>query len=272
MALSGIFGRPFLDLTHELDLEGLDAVHDEICLGLAQVPAKYTGGSHRSMHIVPTRRETDVYIDYGEVIAALSAAEYQTFRSLATVPSDYPATLNKDATFGEERAYPLSSAQMRWLEVRHGVYFPWKTFVELMPVERWEDKDHGEGRFTWEAETYFPKTLAFLRSLPLTHIGRASIMGLQSFDHGTVHRDGEHGDAPSEFLMFCPMENKELFLWDEETRTEHLVCAKAYWFNDCDYHGVRSAPHFRYSLRVDGPFTDSFRAQIRKRESLAEPR
>jgi hypothetical protein len=87
-------------------------------------------------------------------------------------------------------------------------------------------------------------------------------MGLHSFDHGTVHRDGEHGDVPSEFLMFCPAENKELFLWDEAEKRETPVRARAYWFNDCDYHGVRSAAHFRYSLRVDGPFADHLRAQI----------
>jgi hypothetical protein len=251
-----------VDGSRLLDLAALDAVHEEICVALAQVPSKYTGGSHRSMLIVPPGRAADVpeHGDYGEVIAAMTAESYRTFRALAEVPESFPET-QQGASFGEERTHPLSRAQMRWLEVRHGVYFPWKTFVELMPVERWEDKDRA-GRFTWEAETFFPKTLAFLKSLPLAHIGRASIMGLQSFDHGTVHRDGEHPDSPSEFLMFCPAENKELFLWDEQAKHETVVRARAYWFNDCDYHGVRSAPYFRYSVRVDGPFTDSFRTQI----------
>ena len=38
--------------------------------------------------------------------------------------------------------------------------------------------------------------------------------------------------------------------------------AAAVWFNDFDHHGVEAAPFFRYSLRVDGVFTDAFRARL----------
>ncbi len=257
VALASVFGKPFVDLGELLDLGALDAVHDEICLALATLPTTYTGGSHRSMQIAAPSRQAEVQIDYGEVIAAFDAAEFATFRGLADDPAPYP-TDPRATSFGEERAVPLSRAQMLWLEARHGVYFPWKAFYELMPVQRWEDKDRLAGkRFTREAETFLPRTLAFLRSLPLDGIGRAGIFGLRGGDHGTVHRDGERDAAPAEFLMFCPAGNKELFVWDENERTEHVAPAHAFWFNDADYHGVRAAPHFRYSLRVDGPFAPS---------------
>jgi hypothetical protein len=263
VALHGVHGQPYLDLTALLDLSELGVVHAEICHGLAQVPAKYTGGSHRSMQIVPTSRACDVPCDFGEVIAAMTTAEYAAFRQLADNPADFPQA-QLGATFGEERTNPLSQAQLRLLEVQYGVYFPWKTFIELMPAARWEEKTQTTGRFTWEAETFFPVTLRFLRALPLTHIGRASILGLASFDHGTVHRDGDDDSAatPSEFIMVCLAANKQLVLWDDAEAIETTVCSRAYWFNDADYHGVRSAPHFRYSLRVDGPFTELFRRQL----------
>ena len=37
--LQGVFGRPFVVLDDLLDLGGLDAIHDEICLALAQMPS-----------------------------------------------------------------------------------------------------------------------------------------------------------------------------------------------------------------------------------------
>lgn len=262
MALACVFGKPYVDLDSVLDLGALDSVHDEICLALAELPTTYTGGSHRSMQIAAPSRAAEVGVDYGEVIAAMNAAEFATFRGLADDPGAYPPG-PEGATFGEERELPLSRAQMLWLEARHGVYFPWKAFYELMPVARWNDKDELTGKhFTREAETFLPRTLAFLRALPLGGIGRAGIFGLRGGDHGTVHRDGDRNAPPAEFLMFCPAGNKEFFVWDEEERTEHVARARAFWFNDADYHGVRPAPHFRYSLRVDGPFAPSLRRTL----------
>jgi hypothetical protein len=36
------------------------------------------------------------------------------------------------------------------------------------------------------------------------------------------------------------------------------VQGRVVWFNDHDYHGVLADPFFRYSVRVDGPFTPEF--------------
>lgn len=264
MALRGVFGRPSLDLSALIELPPLAPIHDEICLALAQLPTHYTGGSHRSMQITPPSRAHEVHVDYGEVIASLDPVQFAHFRSLADDPSLYDDKDAQAQSFGEERAVPLSHAQMLWLEARHGVYFPWQAFLELMPVARWEDKDRLEGkRFTREAETFLPRTLAMLRALPLEGIGRASIMGLRAFHHGTVHRDGE-SDEPAEFLMLCPSGNKGLFVWDEERQTEHDASGAVLWFNDADYHGVRAAPHLRYSIRVDGPFTSDLRARMQR--------
>lgn len=262
VAVVGVLGRPFIDLEPWLDLTALAAVHEEICIALAQLPTGYTGGSHRSMQIVAPSRAAEVGTDYGEVIAAFSDDEFAVFRSLADDPSLYTGDM-RARSYGEEREVPLSRTQMLWLEAKHGVYFPWKVFYQLMPIDRWEDKDRLDGkRFTREAETFLPNTLRLLRSLPLRGIGRANILGLRSGDHGTVHRDGEAEAAPAEFVMLCPAGNKELFVWDEDTRQEHVARSRAFWFNDADYHGVRPAPHFRYSLRVDGPFTPELRSKM----------
>jgi hypothetical protein len=267
VSIVGIFGRPYVDLERYLDLTSLDAIDDEICLGLAEVPVDYTGGSHRSMDIMPGSRVAEAHVDYGEVIAGLSPEGYATFRALALDPESLPphAMLGRGASFGEEREHPLSRAQMLWLEYRHGVYFPWKVYVEMIPNGRWEQKSSPEGKeFTRHARTFFPRTIAFVESLPFQHIGRCNLMGLSANDHGTVHRDGVPEDKPDvdHFITFCPRANKRLYLWDEEAQKKTPVRGRAYWFNDSDYHGVEADPLFRYSIRVDGVFRPDFLAAL----------
>ena len=42
-------------------------------------------------------------------------------------------------------------------------------------------------------------------------------MGLEAFDYGTVHRDGDPAKKPGvdHFITLCPAGNKRLFLWDD---------------------------------------------------------
>ncbi len=263
--IKGLFGRPYVDLETYVDASRLPDIHEEICLALANVPVDYTGGSHRSMGIAPASREAEVLVDYGEVIAAMSDAEFETFRSLSDAPASIDASRRSELSFGEEREVPLSRRQMLWLKVRHGVYFPWKAYVELIPNRRWEDKSTSEGkRFTRLARTFFPKTVEFVESLPFSQIGRCNIMGLEAFDYGTVHRDGDPEDqtSPDEFITFVPGGDKRLFLWDEEEKRAVPVDARVYWFNDFDYHGVEAASRFRYSVRVDGVFRPEFKERL----------
>ncbi|MFO0615775.1 MAG: hypothetical protein U0414_24485 [Polyangiaceae bacterium] len=276
--LLGVLGKPFLALDDLLDLRGLDAVHEEVCVALAQFPTGYTGGSHRAMGIMPPEREAEAIADYQEVIRSLDDAQFEVLRSLSDQPARFPRAGERGRVeFGEERDVPLSHRQMLWLKMRFGVYFPWKVYAELIPNERWEDKAKTRGkRFTRTAEALFPRTIAFVKGLPFSSIGRCNIMGLEAHDHGTIHRDGDPDPAraPDPFITFSPappggVGQKRLYLYDPETREETDVVGRAYWFNDHDYHGVRAAPFFRYSIRVDGPFDPAF---VRRLEQLEPAR
>lgn len=263
MPLGGIFGRPFWRLDDLVAPEALAAVHDEVCLALAEIPTSYTGGSHRSMGIVPASRDGECLVDYQEAIAAMTPEQRAVLRELADDP---PPDGAAPADFGEERAIPLSRRQMLWLERRFKVYFPWTTYVELIPNRRWEDKADAEGKaWTRVAKTFFPKTIELVKSLPFERIGRCNVLGLAAFHYGTVHKDGELDEqtAPDHFLTICPAGDKRLFLWDEELRQKTPVDGRVYWFNDFDYHGVDADPFFRYSIRVDGVFREGFLDRLR---------
>jgi hypothetical protein len=270
VGLAGIWGRPFIDLEPVLDLSMLSQIHEEICLGLAQVPVSYTGGSHRTMRIMPECREDEAFVDYGEVLAKMSEAERETFVSLGdpALQDEQPGVHQ----FGEEREHCLSRRQMLFLKYRYGVYFPWKVYYEMIPNKYWDEKSRAAGkRFTREARTFFPKTVEFVKSLPFTEIGRCNIMGLEANDHGTVHRDGDPATKPDvdHFISICPNRDKSLFLWDDAARRQIPIESRAYWFNDSDYHGVDRAPFFRYSIRVDGRFEPEFLAALRTQQKLS---
>lgn len=264
----GVFGRPFVTLDDLFDLTGLPAIHEEVCLALAQMPVAYTGGSHRSMGIMPPGLEGEALVDYQEVIRDLDAGAFETFRSLSDDPDALDPNDRGVVQYGEERDVPLSMRQMLWLKMRHGVYFPWKVYAELIPNLRWEDKSNPEGkRFTRQAQTFLPRTLAFVKTLPFTHIGRCNIMGLEANDHGTVHRDGEPAEQgePDHFLTISPVPGKRLYVFDPATGERITVEGRVIWFNDYDYHGVHADPYFRYSIRVDGVFTPEFRQALVER-------
>lgn len=266
LALANVLGRPFIDLEPHLDLAPLAELHHEICLGLAQLPVEYTGGSHRSMGIMPASRASEAHVDYGEVIARMTDEEFATFVTLADDPHAIDPRRRHELSFGEERDVLLSKRQMLWLKYRFNVYFPWKIYVELIPNRTWEGKSSPVGKdFTALARSFFPKTIDYVKSLPFVHVGRCNIMGLESNDHGTVHRDGVPAEKPEvdHFVMLCPAANKRFYLFAESTGEKVHVRKRAFWFNDSDYHGVDADPFFRYSIRIDGVFVPEFLERLR---------
>ncbi len=268
MPFVGLHGKPFVDLEPYVDTAALAGLDLEICLGLARVSTFVTGGSHKSMGIVPPHLENDPYADYGQVIAGMTRDERILFYSL----SDTPHLLDPDQiegyTFGEERDVPLSRKQVRYLTYRYGVYFPWSTYLELMPGGLWDEQSFPEGKaFTKDALVYFPRTVAFVRALPFDSIGSVKLLGLSPCQHGTIHRDREppvagEARAHDTFMMLSPTGKKRLFLWDDTEGRDLVIDKRAYWFNDADYHGVHADPYFRYSIRVDGAFSEHLRERL----------
>ena len=113
----------------------------------------------------------------------------------------------------------------------------------------------------------FPKTVELIRSLPFREIGRVVIFGVESNDHAPLHRDTEPGKSLSvaQCISIDPRGNKQFYLQNNPDDEPLLVDARAYWFNDMDYHGVQAAPFFRYSIRVDGVFEPAFLRDVEVR-------
>jgi Rieske 2Fe-2S family protein len=264
----GIWGYPYLDLEEFLDLSGLDAVHEEICGALPTVPVGRTGATLKWMGVVAPEVAADPYRDAMEAIARLPPAQFRELVALADDPAAFDLVRQDQYRFGDETDHPLNLPQMRWLEYRHGVYFPWRVVYHFVENVRWEDKNSGAGKtFAAAALERFPLTVALLRMLPFEEIGRCVLFGLEANDHAPLHRDTEPDpDGPvAHSITLCPAANKRFYLMDPGQEERFEVACRAYWFNDMDWHGVIAEPFFRYSLRVDGVFRPDFVARLRDR-------
>jgi Rieske 2Fe-2S family protein len=262
--LCGIFGKPYVDLSPHVDISSFPELHREITLGLAQVETSYTGGTLKWMGVCAPWAERDPYVDAMHAIERMSAEELADFLALGEDTS-VPDPL----AFGDETDRPFTRAQMELLVTRHGVYFPWKCCYHLLENDRWDDKHSGDGKdFGDEARRVFPKTVAFVESLPMREIGRVVVFGLSPNDHAPAHRDSEPGKALSiaQSISFHPGGRKRFFLQSRDGDQEVVVDAPIYWFNDMDWHGVHADPWFRYSIRVDGMFDEDFLVSLRRAE------
>lgn len=276
--LCGIFGRPYLDLSGLVDTSCFDDLHREITRGLSIVASSYTGGSLKWMGVTAPWVTGDPYRDYMQVIGDMRDDQLAELIALGTPEQAEALARNgrKDLALGDETELPLTPAQMQFLKIRHGVYFPWKACYHLLENDRWEDKHSGDGKdFSDEARLVFPRTVAFITALPMLEIGRAVIFGLEANDHAPAHRDSEPGKAlsiaqsisfePSRGAMDVENRHKRFFLRSIDGSSECTVEAPIYWFNDMDWHGVHADPWFRYSVRVDGVFRPDFLETMRRR-------
>lgn len=266
--LHGLFGRPYLDLGHLLDDAALEAIDTEVTRGLVHVETSFTGGTLKWMGVVAPWKMDDGYRDAMTTIEGFDEGEFRELVSLADRPEDFDLARPADYSFGDETDHPLNRAQMRWLSLRHGVYFPWKVCYHLLENDRWEDKHSGEGKaFSDEAMEVFPETVRALRGLPFKEIGRVVLFGLEPNDHAPLHRDTEPGKALSvaQSISIDPRGTKRFYLCNGEDDEPTVVDANVYWFNDMDYHGVLPDPFFRYSIRVDGVFERAFLRDLEAR-------
>lgn len=267
--LCGIFGRPYADLSGLIDTSALPAIDDEITAALPRVEVSYTGGTLKWMGVTAPWVDRDPYRDAMHVIERFDAEELARFVSYGEAPAGFdPARPDARLAFGDETDHPLSREQMLFLKYRHGVYFPWKVCYHLLENDRWEDKHSGDGKeFGAEARALFPRTVAFVESLPFREIGRCVLFGIEANDHAPAHRDSEPGKALSiaQSISFCPRNDKRFWVCDPDGGHKTVVDTPIYWFNDMDYHGVDPDPFFRYSIRVDGVLEPSFVEAVRTR-------
>ena len=109
------------------------------------------------------------------------------------------------------------------------------------------------------ASKLFPNVMNYINTLPFKEVGRVLFFATYPNAGVVTHRDSpvvEHSDH--NINLFFGGGSRPSYVWND-TLNEKVYLesgARSYFFNNRDYHGVDPEPVFRYTLRVDGTFTD----------------
>ena len=113
----------------------------------------------------------------------------------------------------------------------------------------------------------FPELMDFIATLPFEQTGRMIIMYDPLGRAVTAHRDHDSQDLCHEFFWFRTNLDKPFYLLNPETGEKSYVAGYSAWFDTVNqYHGAEASGELAWSIRVDGRFSDSFRAMIPEAE------
>jgi len=114
----------------------------------------------------------------------------------------------------------------------------------------------------------FPELMEFIATLPFAATGRMLIMYDAEGRAVTAHRDHVSYDLCHEFIWFRTNLRKPFYMLNENTGEKQYVESYSAWFDTVNqFHGGDETGELAFSIRVDGKFSDEFRAQIPVPES-----
>jgi len=246
LGVQGVFGRPYVDMGGYLDTSGFDQLHMEIILGLAL--SKNLTHSYFAGVIPPEVRE-------------------QFFQQ--PLESEVMTDIEKfDPTgFHWERMKEMDTQQRRrYCHFAFGTIPPWHGTLSLISSSFF-DKTSSEKTIISEDAKHFPMLMSYidgLRGNVFDQIGRAMFFISYPNCEVPVHRDWvqeKHKDHCINFFFDAP---RPAFIYDEKKKEKIYLSTKtrAYFFNNRDYHGVDAESRFRYTLRVDGTFSEKIQKDL----------
>lgn len=109
----------------------------------------------------------------------------------------------------------------------------------------------------------FPELMDFIATLPFKATARMLIMYDPSGRAVTAHKDHDVPEVCHEFIWFRTNFSKPFYMLDPTTSQKKYVRSYSAWFDTVNqYHGADAGEGLSFSIRVDGIFTDAFRALI----------
>ncbi|MBA3881689.1 MAG: hypothetical protein H0X73_03010 [Chthoniobacterales bacterium] len=118
----------------------------------------------------------------------------------------------------------------------------------------------------WEAAagaTEFSELMDFVRTLPFKATARMLIMYDPEGRAVTAHRDHVSCNLCHEFIWFRTNLRKPFYMLNENTGEKRYVTSHSAWFDSVNqFHGGDATGELAISIRVDGLFSEDFKATI----------
>jgi hypothetical protein len=129
------------------------------------------------------------------------------------------------------------------------------------------DLDRTEIWHPTEAANEFSLLMDFIRTLPFKATGRMLIMYDNEPRQVPAHRDHIETELCHDFIWFRTNLKKPFFMLNHKTGEKKYVESYSAWFDSVNqFHGSDPYDGLSFSIRVDGIFTDEFKAIIPKPE------
>lgn len=121
-----------------------------------------------------------------------------------------------------------------------------------------------------ENAEHFPKLVNFIKQMPFREIGRVIFFMTEANNQTVPHYDAANENqrltkGNDNFVWFTTSEEtKSVFVMDGETHEKYYQdpTKRFVYFNEMDYHGTDPVPHFSFSIRIDGVFTDELKEKL----------
>ena len=127
-------------------------------------------------------------------------------------------------------------------------------YFDLDKTELWQQT---------EEASEFQLLMDFIATLPFKATGRMLIMYDDAGTAGPAHRDHIETELCHEFIWFRTNFRKPFYMLEPTTGEKEYVQSYSAWFDTVNqFHGTDAHQGLGFSIRVDGIFTDEFRARI----------
>ena len=195
---------------------------------------------------------------------------YQAMREFEALPDSDPIKQGGLPLYNSIKDHGSRNIFTRYLKMAMGAYDPY-IYYYLWEEGSWDDRTAAR-KLTPEAE-YFPGVVQWVEDMIedhiFEHIGRVIFFHCEAdgipFEHRDLDaRNGIDVVTPhrNEFIHIRPNTKKAMYLWDPESKNKTYLNTRAAWWNDVDWHGGEKIMEQSYSLRIDGKFTEQFRAEL----------
>lgn len=127
-------------------------------------------------------------------------------------------------------------------------------YYDLDRCENWHASDDAEE---------FSDLMDFIATLPFAATARMLIMYDPEGRPVTAHRDHDSQELCHEFFWLRTNLEKPFYMLNPDTGVKCYVRGHSAWFDTVNqYHGADGSGELSWSIRIDGRFTDAFRAQM----------
>jgi hypothetical protein len=241
---------PMVNMDQYIDHSMNDELHTECCIGLAQSTEYKLGQTYGAVPRIEQER------------LGSNDCWSELMRNLEKYDPDGKHKKALEQLVETTPSENLVSAFYKYAYFAMNAPIPWFFALYLKHTE-FRNKTKDGGTLTAAAER-FPKLLKYIDTLPFKAVGRILLFTTYPNAGVMMHRDSVMAEHKDHNINLFFTSGRPSYVWDEiENKKTYLdPSARSYFFNNRDYHGVDAEPMFRYTVRIDGTFTDEMQEKL----------